>query len=333
MGNNLNMTGEILNWLLDPEDMLVRHSTLVELLGRNADDLEVTKSRRAMMQSSSVQKILDKQKPEGYWQKPEDFYIRSKYKGTVWNVILLAEMGADGSDERIQRACEFLLQWSQDRESGAFAFNGTAEGGRHDQVGPCLTGNLIWSMIRFGKLDDPRIKKGIDWIATYQRADDGVRGVPKEWPYHYRNCWGRHTCMMGVVKGLKALAEIPQAERSLAVKNKISELSEFILTHHLFQGSHHPGKIAKESWVKFGFPLFWTTDALEMLEILIRLGIRDDRMLNAVRLLQSKQDDSGRWLQEGDYFNGRMLVKFEKSGEPSKRITLKALKILKEWNR
>jgi hypothetical protein len=333
MKKDEGISKEVLDWLLEPEDALVRYATLIELLGRGKNDQEVVESHRAMMVNPQVLKILTKQQPGGFWQKPEDFYVRSKYKGTVWNVILLAEMGADGSDERIKNACEFLLEWSQDRESGGFAFYDSKRDKRREQIGPCLTGNLVWCMIRFGYLNDARIQKGIEWIATYQRADDGSK-PPSEWPYaKYEACWGKHTCMMGVVKGLKALAEIPESKRNSLVKSKIAELAEFILAHHLYQRSQHPGQVAKEAWIHFGFPLFWSTDALEMLEILMKLGIHDDRMQDAISLLQSKQDETGRWLQEDDYFNGRMLVKFENSGEPSKRVTLKALKILKEWNR
>lgn len=334
MKNDVYGSKEVINWLLEPEDALVRYAALVELLGQGENDPDVIEARKASMASLPIQKIFAKQNPDGYWYKPESFYmLGGKYKGTVWNVILLAEMGADGSNERIRKACEFLFQWSQDPRSGGFAVNGTINGGKHDQVISCLTGNLVWSMIRFGMISDLRVQRGIDWITTYQRADDGVRGVPKEWPYHYQNCWGPHTCMMGVVKSLKALAEIPPEQRSPQVNNKIHQLTEFILAHRLFQSSRHPGRIAKEAWTHFGFPTFWMTDALEMLDILLKLGIHDERMLDAINLVQSKQDETGRWRQEGDYLTNRILVKFEADGESSKRITLKALKMLKEWHK
>jgi len=33
----------------------------------------------------------------------------AKYTGTVWQLIILAELGADGGDERLRRACEAIL--------------------------------------------------------------------------------------------------------------------------------------------------------------------------------------------------------------------------------
>jgi hypothetical protein len=127
--------------------------------------------------------------------------------------------------------------------------------------------------------------------------------------------------MMGVVKGLKALAEVPVEKRTPQINTKIAELAEFLLRHHLFKRSRNLGMVANERWTRFGFPRFWATDALEMLGILVKLGYRDARMQDAIDLVRSKQDENGRWRQEYDYYNGRMLVRFEKAGEESKRVT------------
>ncbi len=320
---------EVLDWLLERENPAVRLTALRDLCGLGEDDPEVQEARQAMMAGEQVTKIFSKQTPGGYWGKPEDFYVRSKYKGTVWNVILLAEMGADGSDERIRKACDFLLDWSQDAQSGGFAFYDSKRDARREQIGPCLTGNLVWSMLRFGMVDDPRVWKGVEWIATYQRADCGTK-PPKEWPYaKYEACWGAHTCMMGVVKGLKALAEVPAEKRTPQINAKIAELAEFLLQHHLFKRSRNPEVVAKERWTRFGFPRFWATDALEMLGVLVKLGYRDERMQDAIDLVLAKQGEDGRWKQEDDYYNGRMLVRFEKRGRASKWVTGEALVALK----
>lgn len=320
---------EVLDWLLERENPAVRLGALKDLCRLGENDPEVGEARREMMAGQQVTKILSKQQEGGYWGKPEDFYVRSKYKGTVWNVILLAEMGADGNDARIRKACEFLLEWSQDAQSGGFAFYDSKRDARRAQIGPCLTGNLVWSMLRFGMVDDARVWKGVEWIAAYQRADDGTK-PPKEWPYaKYEACWGAHTCMMGVVKGLKALAEVPVEKRTPQIDAKIAELVEFLLQHHLFKRSRDLEMIAKESWTRFGFPRFWMTDALEMLGILVKLGYRDARMQDAIDLVRSKQDENGRWKQKEDYYNGRMLMRFEKAGEASKWVTGEALRVLK----
>jgi len=101
---------------------------------------------------------------------------------------------------------------------------------------------------------------------------------------------------MGIVKGLKALSEIPLNKRYIEVKNTIEEGVEYLLKHYVFKRSHNLDKISKPSWLRFGFPLMWQTDILEILGILVKLGYKDERMQEAIDVLLSKQDNQGRWI-------------------------------------
>ena len=163
------------------------------------------------------------------------------------------------------------------------------------EVIPCLTGNMVWSLIRLGYLEDPRVRRGIDWITTYQRFDDGTQDPPKGWPYdRFEMCWGKHTCHMGAVKSLKALAEIPPDKRSKKVMNTIEEGVEYMLVHRIHKRSHDLNRLSKPGWRRFGFPLMYQTDVLEILGILTRLGYKDERMREAVELVKpSKMTKAG----------------------------------------
>jgi len=318
------------SWLLEPDNPSVQYFTMTNVLEKPEDDEEVRKAKAAVMETGVLPKILAKQRTGGYWEKPEDFYIRSKYKGTVWQLIILAELGADGNDERIRKACEFILENSQDRESGGFSYlSAKTGGGDHNKALPCLTGNMVWSLIRLGYLEDPRVQRGINWIITYQRFDDGIEEPPKGWPYdRYEKRYGKHTCHMGVVKALKALAEIPTNKRSQDVKSTIEKGAEHMIKHHVHKRSHDLSQVSKPSWLRFGFPLMWNTDTLEILGILTKLGYRDKRMQEAEDLVISKQDDRGKWKLEST-FNGRFQANIERKCKPSKWITLNALRVLK----
>lgn len=318
------------DWLLGKDNPSVRYFTLTDILDMPPDSSIVTEACDEIMLTGVVPKILDRQEEGGYWGVPRDFYIRSKYKGTVWQLIILAELGAHGDDERVRRACEFIFKNSQDRSSGGFSIQGTPKnGGNHSAVNPCLTGNMVNSLIKLGYLEDPRLQRGIDWITTYQRFDDQTDKPPEGWPYDMAyGCWGKHTCSMGAVKVLKALAEIPEMKRSLEVKDVISRGAEYFLRHHVHKRSHNPEKVCKPGWLKLGFPLMYQTDTLEILWILVKLGYRDGRMQEALELILSKQDAQGRWPLEST-FNGRFQVNIESKGNPSKWITLMALRVLK----
>ena len=76
----------------------------------------------------------------------------------------LLGVSPDGDDERLRRGCEAILRDAQDRESGGFSIDRAkkAGGGLHSRVVPCLTGNMVWSLIRLGMLDDPRVQRGIE---------------------------------------------------------------------------------------------------------------------------------------------------------------------------
>jgi len=321
------------DWLLEKNNPSVRYFTLRDILEKPEDNLELQEARLEIMKAGLVPVILAKQKKEGYWEIPENFYT-AKYKGTVWQLLILAELGADITDVNTKKACEFILNNSQDLESGGFAHSASAKkgGGRHSEVIPCLTGNMVWSLIRLGYIGDPRVKQGINWITSYQRFDDGIQEALKGWPYDRLKlaCLGKHTCHMGAVKTLKALSEIPESQRSTDVKNTIEKGAEYILKHHIYKRSHDLNLVAKPGWLKFGFPLMYQNDALEILGILTKLCYKDERMQDAIDILISKQDVQGRWKLENT-FNDRFQVNIEQKGKPSKWITLNALRVLKRF--
>ena len=320
---------ETIEWLLEKENPSVRYFTLTQLLGGNQNNEDLIAARLAIMDSGIVSKILAKQAEAGFWIDPKRYYT-AKYSGTVWQLMILAELGADKENRQIKNACDFILSISQDPKSFGFAHRSTAKtgGGLHNEVIPCLTGNMVWSLLKLGYGDDPRVKGGVDWICRYQRADDGDAQKPAGWPYdRYQMCWGNHSCHMGVDKTLKALSALPVEKRSKAVKDKIEQLVEYILQHHIHKQSHNLNKVSRPGWLKLGFPLMYQTDILEILDILTDLGYSDKRMDEAVQLIRKKQNKDKRWELENS-FNGRMLVNIEEKGKASKWITCKALKVL-----
>ena len=318
-------------WLLEGDDPSVRFFTLTGLLGSSPDSPDAMAARREIMSRGAVPLILAAQGDDGHWEGRDRFYT-AKYRGTVWQLIILAELGADGGDERVRRGCEAVLRDSQDPESGGFATERSkkAGGGLHSSVVPCLTGNMVWSLIRLGMLRDARVQAGIEWLTAYMRFDDGDGEAPTGWPYdRWEMCWGRHTCHMGAVKALKALAEIPPERRTPEVRRTLDDGVAFILAHHVHRRSHDLARDSKPGWKRFGFPLMYQTDVLEILTILTGLGVRDARMDEALALVASKADAQGRWKLQST-FNGRFVVDIETKGEPSRWITLRALRVLKD---
>lgn len=342
---------DTLRWLLEDSNPSVKYFTLTDLMNKRSNSSDVKTAKAGIMTEGPVPKILSKQNPGGYWEKSSSFYL-PKYKGTVWSLSILAELGADGNDERIKQTCEYILENSQHRESGAFShisyqrykyqknknnletpflFKSDIKGGS-PQVIPCLTGNMLQSLIRCGYLEDHRVQKGIEWIIEYQRFDDAIEKAPTGWPYNAgprkgTSCWGKHTCHNGVIMNLRALSEIPEKKRSQEVKDTIKKASEYFLKHRIYKRSHNLNRIAIPGWMNIGFPL---SGLLAVLFTLSKLGYKDERMQNSADLLLKKQNKNGRWVMEAS-LNGRMHANIEKKGEESKWVTLYALTSLKNF--
>jgi len=325
-------TDPVLDWLLEPADPPVRLRTLTDLMGCGEDDPDVRKARQAVMAAGPIPRLLAEQNEDGSFGDPTRFYT-DKYEGSAWTLLLLAELGADGGDPRVRRACEFILRRSRNPETGGFSYTSGVRTGQGLESGviPCLTGNMAFSLVRLGMLGDDRAVQAIQWILRWQRADDGDTKPPKGPPYdRYEMCWGRHSCHMGVAKALKALAAIPEPRRSPEVRAKIDEFLDYFFRHHLYKRSHNLAEIAKPGWLKLGFPLMYQTDILELMEICATLGRWDPRLQDALDILKGKVLPDGRCRLENS-FNGKMRIRIDQKGQPSKWITLKVQRVLRRF--
>jgi len=74
------------------------------------------------------------------------------------------------------------------------------------------------------------------------------------------------------------------------------------LIHHIYKRSHDLSKKSKPGWLRLGFPLMYQTDILEILDILTRLGIKDERMQDAMELFLNKM------IKDDGYLKIRLMV-------------------------
>jgi hypothetical protein len=130
---------------------------------------------------------------------------------------------------------------------------------------------------------------------------------------------------------MKALAAVPETHRTLTMNAAIEQGKRFFYGTDLTVCRFPTRANAKPSgnWFKFGFPNFYVSDMLEVLEVMSRLGEgRDPRLEKAWELVLDKQDAAGRWPMEYSY-NGKMWSDIEVKDEPSKWVTLRVLRALK----
>jgi hypothetical protein len=315
------------DWLLEPQDPCVRFWAIQDLEGKSSNDPEVLEAQVALMASSPVRTILDAQEPEGYWVHREDMYL-PKYTATTHSLLILAELGAMRTPT-IETGLEHVFEFQ--RESGHFLTTlPKSERGRASVVkdGCCFDANVLYYMVRFGYLEDPRVRRLLEFIVEYHSMDDAgwrCRAFPINpdavFPVN---------CYMGAAKILKALSMIPREKWSREIEAVIDREVENILENGVYRYLRYPDGTRKDKagWKRFGFPLFYQSDLLEVLDTLTRLGIRDERMDDALNLVLDAQGSDGRWLLKHT-FNGKMWTDIDVKHEPSKWITLRAFRTLK----
>ena len=128
-----------------------------------------------------------------------------------------------------------------------------------------------------------------------------------------------------------ALSKLPVEQRSELIERAIRHGVDFFFSVDPSTAEYSNGWAAKPSgnWWKFGFPVFYVTDILQIAEALVGLGYaKDPRFANTLELIRSKQDEAGRWLLEYNY-DGKTWMRFGKMKEPNEWVTLRALRVLK----
>jgi hypothetical protein len=99
-----------INWLLEKTNSSVRYFTLRDVLGKNEEDKEVAAAKQAISESDVVKRIMQKQRPEGYWMSSANPYL-PKYKDSYWTLMILAQLGMDNTCQKVEKACEYIFQF------------------------------------------------------------------------------------------------------------------------------------------------------------------------------------------------------------------------------
>ncbi len=326
---------EVRRWLLEKDDPSVRVLTLRDLEWREQENTALRQAQQEAHARGKIAEILEHMHPDGYWLEEGAGYYK-KYRSTVWSLISMAQLGGSaGMDERIQRACSYYLSQAL-TEHGQFTVNG-----RPSTTADCLQGNMCASLLDLG-YEDERLVKAFEWMARSVTGEGVAPMGSRDAELRYYSgkigpdfkCGANNKlgCAWGAVKVMLAFSKLAEEKRTPLIERAIERGVAFLFSVDPASAQYPCGYSQKPSgnWWKFGFPVFYITDLLQLAEALVGLGYGNDpRLANTLQLIREKRDVDGRWALELAY-SGKMWVDYGEKKKPNPWVTLRALRVLKE---
>jgi len=312
----------VVEWLLEENNPSIRYLTLTELLSMPPRRREVVDARNKIPEWEPVRKILAKQKRNGGWDDGRTWYL-PKYKSTVWQLLILSQTGIDPAIPPVRKMCEYAFRFQM--PSGGF-YSGMAPNFEDDwaRLAGCLNGNVVAALCRLCWAGDPRIRKAVDHLLSFQEPDGGW-GC-RSFGYHSRD---KHSCFMGTICALDGLIEYSEHVRRKNVSRAIGSACEFLLMHRLYKADHHGWKIIRADYPKLRAPWLVGYNILRGLRAVTRAGTANDqRMKDALNLLVAKRNSKGRWIREAPW-PSTTYSSFGRVGAEDKWVTLNALLVLR----
>lgn len=307
----------VVEWLLDA-DPSIRWQVLRDLTDAPA---EVVAAERARIATEGWgASLLATQGADGSWA------------GAAWNpgfdstmhvFWLLRLLGLDPGSPDARRAVALAREqvvwegWGPDGGDNPFFIG---------EVEPCINGQLAAAGAYFGQ-----DVLGLIERLLYEQLADGGWNCDAEFG-STRSSFDTTICV------LEALLEY---ERSIDPDPRVTasrQRGEAYLLERMLHRRKSTGEIIERDrksgtdWTEFAFPTWWHYDILRALDYLREVGEPpDQRLAEAIEILRSKQGDDGRWRLDVVYPGAMPVDLGETVGEPSRWITLRALRVLR-WD-
>ncbi|MCC6615916.1 MAG: hypothetical protein IT320_20770 [Anaerolineae bacterium] len=307
----------VIQWLLD-SDPAIRWQVMQDLLGASADEVAAERSRVATEGMGA--QLLAMQGADGSWG------------GVAWNrgwdstmhvLMLLRDLGLDPESEQARRALGLIRDqviW-QGWDTPFFA--GEEE--------PCINGQVGAVGAYFGQ----DVRGIVDRLLGEQLADGGWNC---DAPESTRASFNTTICVLEALLEYElrfggdpeVTAARLRGQEYLLERRLFRRRSGALIVQDRKDGS---GTSEQPAFTRLAFPTWWHYDILRGLEYLRHAGVApDERVAEAVALVASRRDSEGRWPLEIEYPGRMPVVLDEDEGQPSRWITLRALRVLRWYS-
>ncbi len=300
----------VIDWLLD-SDPAIRWQVMRDL---NHESPDVVAAERAKVATKGWgARMLALQGDDGQWAGGTYFpHLTAEpehqpWTATAWSLQLLRGFGVDPADERVRRAVALVRENSRWEYDDLPFFDGEVE--------PCINGLTVGLGAYFGE-----DVSGLVTRLLREQLDDGGWNCEAE----NGSTRGSFHTTIAVLEGLLEYgggAEVDGARE---------RAHEFLLERHLMRRLSD-GVVPDEDWLQFSYPTRWYYDVLRGLDYFRVAAVTpDDRMAEAIALVESKRDADGRWSLENTHPGFVHFELEDGDGKPSRWNTLRAMRVL-DW--
>jgi hypothetical protein len=295
----------VVDWLLE-SDPAIRWQVLRDLTDAPADEVATERSRIA--REGWGAQLLAAQDADGRWSGGTFF---PEWISTEATLHLLYVFGLDPASDEARRAIAPIHEAARwDYDPSMRYFDGEVE--------PCINGRTVAVGAYFGQ--DVRVI--VDRLLNDQMADGG-------WNCEQENgsTRGSFDSTLNVLEGLLEYERSTGSDGDVIAARLRGE--EYLLERRLFHRLSD-GEIPHKRWLQIGFPNGWFYDIARVLDYLRNARTEpDERMAEALGILESKRDAEGRWPLDRAYHDKLLVDLGETEGQASRWITLRALRVLR----
>jgi hypothetical protein len=314
-------SGPVIDWLLD-SDPAVRWQVMRDLL--DAPEAEWQAERAKVETEGWGARLLSYQDEDGQWAGgafvPRGFDFEDMQKhGQPWTATAsvlseLHELGFDPTTDRARRSVELIGANSRWDHDGQPYWEGEVE--------ECINGRTVADGAYFGVDVAPIVERLVG-----ERLEDGG------WNCERANGSARSSfaTTINVLEGLlefeRTTGGTPESRAARATGE------EFLLERHLFRRLS-TGEPADERFLTFLHPTRWRYDVLRALDYFRAAGELtgappDPRLREAIDHVRARRMDDGRWPLDWR-MRGRVWFEMDGApGEPSRWVTLHAMRVLR----
>jgi hypothetical protein len=305
------MVMTLMEWLLNA-DRAIRWQVLRDLT--DAPDEEVGTERARVAHEGRGAELLATQDANGYWDadssNPEWVTLRS--------LLLLRDMGLDPTSKEARRAVARVrdnVTWQgvlpQDAAwHGKPLFAGEVE--------PCINGRVVALGAYFGE----DVQSVVDRLLGEQMADGGWNCEAED-----GSTRGSFHTTICVLEGLLEYERVTGGSPAVVAARERGQ--EYLLERRMLRRLS-TGDVIDPAWTQFAFPTGYHYNVLRGLDYLREAGVvPDERIAEAIGVVESKRGDDGRWALDHVHHDELLVDLGEREGEPSRWITLRALRVLR----